>query len=240
MKKLFENWRNHLKEIGDAGREPYPFKQLPSVDKGRLVMYLFDAKGATEGEKLEYQVIFRWTQGFHYYWDIEFNVDGAIPETGVGEPLKIMSTVVAIIKDFINNDKINKGARKYGFEGVSKGTHNDEEVGETQRTKLYKRYLERNLPPNSEVRISGNNVIWFCPGGPCPKKKKPKKIPPPEPVGDGPVFEGDYPITKQRADKEINQVITPTKPKNARTKLPGWKKAKANYKGSASPGSGGS
>ena len=52
--------------------------------------------------------------------------------------------------------------------------------------------------------------------------------------------ENDYPITKQRADKEINQVIRPTKKKNARTKLPGWKREKANYKGSAPPGAGGS
>ena len=45
--------------------------------------------------------------------------------------------------------------------------------------------------------------------------------------------ENDYPITKQRANKEINQVIRPTKKKNAVTKLPGWHRAKGNYKGSA-------
>ncbi len=52
--------------------------------------------------------------------------------------------------------------------------------------------------------------------------------------------ENDYPITAKRANKEINQVITPTKKKNARTKLPGWKQAKADYLGSAPPGAGGS
>lgn len=52
--------------------------------------------------------------------------------------------------------------------------------------------------------------------------------------------ESDYPITKQRADKEINQIIRPSKPENAQTKLPGWKRAKADYKGSAPPGAGGS
>jgi len=41
-------------------------------------------------------------------------------------------------------------------------------------------------------------------------------------------------------NKEINQVITPTKKKNAQTKLPGWKQLKADYKGSAPPGAGGS
>ena len=49
----------------------------------------------------------------------------------------------------------------------------------------------------------------------------------------GTITENDYPITKQRANKEINQVIRPTKKKNALTKLPGWHRAKANYKGSA-------
>ena len=52
--------------------------------------------------------------------------------------------------------------------------------------------------------------------------------------------ENDYPITAQRANKEINQVIRPTKKKNALTKLPGWKRARADYLGSAPPGAGGS
>ena len=52
--------------------------------------------------------------------------------------------------------------------------------------------------------------------------------------------ENDYPITSQRANKEINSIIRPTKKKNALTKLPGWHRAKANYKGSAPPGAGGS
>jgi len=56
----------------------------------------------------------------------------------------------------------------------------------------------------------------------------------------GAMNENDYPITTKRANKEINQIIRPTKKKNARTKLPGWKRAKSNYLGSASPGAGGS
>lgn len=56
----------------------------------------------------------------------------------------------------------------------------------------------------------------------------------------GSLDENDYPITSQRANKEINSIIRPTKKKNALTKLPGWHRAKANYKGSAPPGAGGS
>ena len=56
----------------------------------------------------------------------------------------------------------------------------------------------------------------------------------------GTMTENDYPITSQRANKEINSIIRPTKKKNALTKLPGWHRAKANYKGSAPPGAGGS
>jgi hypothetical protein len=56
----------------------------------------------------------------------------------------------------------------------------------------------------------------------------------------GTMTENDYPITSKRANKEINQIIRPTKKKNALTKLPGWHRAKANYKGSAPPGAGGS
>tara|TARA_Y100000034_G_scaffold129707_1_gene186679 strand:- start:639 stop:1550 length:912 start_codon:yes stop_codon:yes gene_type:complete len=56
----------------------------------------------------------------------------------------------------------------------------------------------------------------------------------------GTMTENDYPITAQRANKQINRIIRPTKKKNALTKLPGWKRAKSNYLGSAPPGAGGS
>jgi predicted ABC-type ATPase len=52
--------------------------------------------------------------------------------------------------------------------------------------------------------------------------------------------ENDYPITSKRANKQINRIISPAKKKNTLIKLPGWKRAKAGYRGSAPPGSGGS
>jgi predicted ABC-type ATPase len=51
--------------------------------------------------------------------------------------------------------------------------------------------------------------------------------------------ENDYPISSQKANKQINNIIRPSKKANAKIKLPGWKRAKANYKGSAPPGAAG-
>ena len=47
------------------------------------------------------------------------------------------------------------------------------------------------------------------------------------------IFMNDDREEKKFSNKEINQVIRPTKKKNAVTKLPGWHRAKGNYKGSA-------
>jgi uridine kinase len=56
----------------------------------------------------------------------------------------------------------------------------------------------------------------------------------------GAITENDYPLSAATVNKQINRIIKPTKKKNAKTKLPGWHRAKSNYLGSAPPGAGGS
>jgi len=222
MKLLFENWRGYLQEIGEASLEPYDFESVFSGEEE--VWYNFNSSAGDPALGSDYVVKF--TTGGPAVgddaWDISFEANETVQTTNEGQPLKIMATVVAIVKDFIDRPELNRGMRKFVFMGVGKA---DEEGPErTSRTKMYMRFLKKNMPDGTKIREAGENVIFFeVPGS-----------------DEEELDENDYPITAKRANKEINQVITPTKKKNARTKLPGWKQAKADYLGSAPPGAGGS
>jgi len=222
MKLLIENWRSYLKEIGEASLEPYDFKSGFSDED--QVWYDFVSSDNPMDEGSDYLVKF--TTGGpgsgDDAWDISFEANETVQTTNEGQPLKIMATVVAIVKDFIDRPELNRGMRKFVFMGV--GKVGEEGPERTSRTKMYLRFLKKNMPAGTKIREAGENVIFFeVPGGDQEE-----------------LDENDYPITAKRANKEINQVITPTKKKNARTKLPGWKQAKADYLGSAPPGAGGS
>ncbi len=181
MKLLIESWRRYLQEIGDAALGAYDFESVFSGEEE--VWYNFNSSAGDPALGSDYVVKF--TTGGPAVgddaWDISFEANETVQTTDEGQPLKIMATVVAIVKDYIDRSELNRGMRKFVFMGVGKA---DEEGPErTSRTKMYMRLLKKNM---------------------------------------------------------INQVITPTKKKNAQTKLPGWKRLKTNYKGSAPPGAGGS
>jgi len=230
MKLLMENWRGYLKEIGDASAEPFDWELGPN-DEAEVV-YNFVSSDDPDGEDgSDYEVTFSheitWKSDEYVkravpIWKLYFEADQSIAQTGEGHPLRIMATVVAIVNDFISKPGVNRGILDFVFEGIDKGGEVGSK-GQTSRTKLYLRFLKKNLPANFEFRIAGDNIIFFG------AKDEEQEL-----------DENDYPITAKRANKEINQVITPTKKKNAQTKLPGWKRLKSNYKGSAPPGAGGS
>jgi hypothetical protein len=232
MKLLIESWRNYLKEIGDASAEPFDW-ELGSNDEDE-VEYNFVSSDYPNGEDgSDYQVFFKtgttWEDSEYVkrevpIWSLDFEANRSMKQTGEGHPLRIMSTIVAIVSDFISRPEVNRGILRFVFEGIDKGGEVGSK-GQTARTKMYLRFLKKNLPANFEFRIAGDNIIFFG----AKKETEEEEL-----------DENDYPITSQRANKEINQVITPTKKKNAQTKLPGWKRLKSNYKGSAPPGAGGS
>ena len=92
-------------------------------------------------------------------WDISFEANETVATTDEGQPLKIMSTVVAIVKDFIDRPELNRGMRKFVFMGSRKP---DEFTGNrTQRTKMYMRFLKKNMPEGTKIREAGENVIFF-------------------------------------------------------------------------------
>jgi hypothetical protein len=169
MKLLFENWRGYLKEIGDASLAPYSFKfDSQTTDIGSRsdeeVKYKFST------EKYDYLVLF-YGEGLEEeggWWDISYQDahTGGVDETGEGNPLRTLTTIVAIVKEFIATPELSKGAKKFQFAGVPKGYGSGEATAgdwktETRRTKLYLAYLKRNMPPGTKIENDGENKIVF-------------------------------------------------------------------------------
>ena len=158
MKLLMENWRGYLKEIGEASLEPYDFDQV--YDDEEQVNYVFvSSDEPMQGS--EYVVKFTTGQpgSGDDAWDLSFEANETVATTDEGQPLKIMSTVVAIVKDFIDRPELNRGMRKFVFMGVGKS--DEEGRDRTSRTKMYMRFLKKNMPEGTKIREAGENVIFF-------------------------------------------------------------------------------
>ena len=168
MKLIMESWRGYLQEIGDASVEPYEFEGPEEMTEWD-VMYEFSA--SDEFGEIMYAVQFERNprrefkpgEKDDWRWDIGFSIGEGKPGdlTEQGQPLKIMSTVVAIIRDFIDRPEAGDGTRGYSFKGVTKKGESARE--QTQRTKLYLRFLEKNLPDDFEYSVKGKNEIFFGP-----------------------------------------------------------------------------
>jgi len=168
MKLLFENWRSYLKEIGDASAAAFPFAAPKSMGRD-YVFYKFSSP------ENEYEVIFeldkRWASE-PPVWDIVFEtLPPKTPQARVGRvsglgmsregiPLKIMSTVVAIIKDFISREE-SKRTNEYKFTGLRKTGGGDVPGERSQRTKLYLAFLKRHMPPGTKIDTIGQNEVHF-------------------------------------------------------------------------------
>ena len=139
--------------------EPYDFESVFSGEEE--VWYNFNSSAGDPALGSDYVVKF--TSGGPGYpddaWDISFEANETVATTDEGQPLKIMSTVVAIVKDFIDRPELNRGMRKFVFMGSRKP---DEFTGNrTQRTKMYMRFLKKNMPEGTKIREAGENVIFF-------------------------------------------------------------------------------
>jgi len=159
MKLLMEYWRGYLQEIGEASLEPYDFESVFSGEEE--VWYNFNSSAGDPALGSDYVVKFTTGQpgSGDDAWDISFEANETSRVTNEGQPLKIMSTVVAIVKDFIDRPELNRGMRKFVFMGVRKA---QEFTGvPTQRTKMYMRFLKKNMPAGTKIREDDENVIFF-------------------------------------------------------------------------------
>ena len=159
MKLLFESWRGYLQEIGEASLEPYDFEVgLTSEDE---VWYDFVSSDETMDYGSDYVLKFQKNTFFEKGegWDISFEANESVHETGEGQPLKIMSTVVAIIKDFIDKPGLSRGIKQFVFAGIPKW--GSQKAGKSQRTKLYLAYLKKNMPPGTQIEQPGSECNLF-------------------------------------------------------------------------------
>ena len=174
MKLLMEQWRGYLNEIGGGSAEPYPFRQGKQYTDD-YVVYEFSTA------EFEYMVTLRRDEKPSFNpdmpsdppeddleWDITFKTIGAglgdpFGETGEGKPMRVMSTMVAILKDFIASGT-NLGVRTFTFEGTSRKSEEEftQDAGwpTYQRTRIYKAFLKRQVP-NADVEEIGTNKIRF-------------------------------------------------------------------------------
>jgi len=162
MKLLMENFRKYLNEIGDLSVAPYDFKFAFEEDEEVYYEFTTDA-----GTKYDVSfVLFQFPVGERTVaedlWLISFEIGGDVIMTQENEPLKIMSTIVAVLKDFVASPKLNKGNLKFIFEGIPKLDNDDvDPAAQTGRTKLYLSFLEKNLPADWHYNITGKNIIVF-------------------------------------------------------------------------------
>ena len=170
MKLLIENWREYLNEIGDATSEPYYFGS-PESHTDDFFIYNFRtpennymvqlSKNPTASHDEKYP---EFSGKEHFYWDISYKTIGSgrgdpFGETNEHKLFRVLSTIVAIIKDFIESGR-NNGVQKFQFEGTEK-KYGEEWITEPRiRTKLYLRYLKKQIP-DVEFEEIGKDVIRF-------------------------------------------------------------------------------
>jgi len=140
-----------LDEIGDASAKAFKWKAHPKTDWGGIwkgtpvyeytfttdsgteyfAEFFHSQRAADEGKEL-YLFQFNTTEG---------DDDGGVRLTWEEVPLRIMSTVTQIVKDFLSKHP-----------GTSIQYHADENFkGDTRRAKLYMAYIKNMLPSNYEV-----------------------------------------------------------------------------------------
>jgi len=161
MKLLMENFKKYLNEIGDLSVEPYPFTLDQVYKEDGEVFY-----GFTTDAGSKYSVGFTKDIGppDEIPWSIVFDVEDSIEMTHENQPLKIMSTIVDVIKEFIGSPDLNQGDLKFVFEGIPKTGEMRQfqnQTEKTSRTKMYLRFLRQHLPESWRYRIAGENVIFF-------------------------------------------------------------------------------
>ena len=152
--KLTSN--SKLDEIGDASAEPYKWKAHPKskLFKSHQYIYTFRTEKGTE-----YEAEFTYSApeaekgntlyGFDFFTNVEPEEYGDSEVTNEGVPLRVMSTIVQIIKDFITKNPT--ASIEYFADTNFKG--------DARRAKLYMAYIKKLIPSNYEVIDKGRDVL---------------------------------------------------------------------------------
>jgi len=143
---LVDDNGNIIKEIGE-GTKPYHWEFVDKDEDGNL-FYAFQT------EKSHYDVGIADLEDGMY--DLSFNAIGKDWDTDLdtneGVPLRVLSTVVEIAKDFIA--KVDPEIVIFRPIKTKKG---DEKEKDQRRSKLYGAYLKKNLPSNYNLMTVGDS-----------------------------------------------------------------------------------
>ncbi len=125
--------------------------QLPSIPSGQVYGFVTD-------NDIEYEVRFALKKENILHVIIAFGVlneefeDDEYALTNKGDIFQVMSTIVSIVKIYFSEHQY---VRKFEFTGVSKA----DEVGTSQRSLLYTRYLPKIFNDNWTVTKEGNKFL---------------------------------------------------------------------------------
>jgi hypothetical protein len=151
--------QENLNEIGDLSVEPYDWNaDLNKTDKDDPIdIYKF-----TTDNGVQYQVVFNRQEGFNgkINYILAFLAKGGGDQgystnalTGGNEPLKVMSTVVDIVKSHMEY----KGDADFIIFEPTKGKTGEEGARESTRGKLYKLIIKKNFP---KAKVHGADTVY--------------------------------------------------------------------------------
>ena len=183
MKLLFESWRRYLNEVSFSSDKAY-YVDGPDEDYEGNVIYTFTDMENPEGASLDdviknmYTVTFRAARAPERLeanmiaWEIDFKRSGSPSGkefsqlTGENRAIRVLSTVIEAIKQFIDSQESSPEGQKrlFMFSGTPVDDEQDSGYTVTKRTRIYKVALQRQLPSGwsvSENKRNQNNILFF-------------------------------------------------------------------------------
>ena len=154
-----------LYEIGDASAMPFPYKQTYGKSaeewKGQdnnIVLYEFKTtKGTNYQVSIDIDPLYSEKNGI--YVEVDFTVDGSMEDTNLGEQYQVMSTITAIVLEFIEEWQKRWYVSRIDVSPIKSTDGGDRDVidpTDSRRGKLYLAYIRKQLPKLSkpyQVRV---------------------------------------------------------------------------------------
>ena len=149
-----KSFKQHLNEVLN---KPYSYTKVktladPTADKAYASYFEPD-------DESEVDVIFTGKEHMddtdHLDWEIEFERDGNKTITGEGDALRIIATVMKIVKDFIKIED-----PKYMNLMAAKPKGSDKKL--SGRERLYSRLIQKEIGSKYKVRVdnSSSGTVW--------------------------------------------------------------------------------
>ena len=146
--KLTKILEEVMSEIGDASKEPYPFKRITDEDGEREYVFMTDS-----GLKYEVNILTLKEYGVSSVgFGVINNKTGKLSyekQTGEQDIYRIMSTITAIVKEDLRTNPYEVDTIEF-LPSKRKADKTDKDPIANVRTQLYLRYIRAEFP-NAEV-----------------------------------------------------------------------------------------